>query len=120
MNQVISLRSTGFSAAHHRDAGVRWLAEQRGFNFFMNIQTFLFSNAHKETNENSFLLSVMHFIFFAFFQLNISILVRVIKEMSTLMQPTGENNRTQQIREVFKFNIYYIIVINFLKFRGQR
>ena len=58
--------------------------------------------------------------YFAFFQLNTLILVRVIKEMSTLMQPTGENNRTQQIREVFKFNIYYIIVINFLKFRGQR
>ena len=25
--------------------------------------------------------------------------------MSTLMQPTGGNNHTQQIREVFKFNI---------------
>ena len=47
----------------------------------------------------------MHFIFLAFFQLNILILARVIKEMSTLMQPTGGNNHTQQIREVFKFNI---------------
>ena len=58
-----------------------------------------------ETNDNFFLLSVMHFIFLTFFQLNILILVRVIKEMSTLMQHTGEKNHTQQIREVFKFNI---------------
>ncbi|XP_066023899.1 adhesion G-protein coupled receptor D1 [Pocillopora verrucosa] len=37
--------------------------------------------------------------FVAFIEvLNILILVRVIKEMSKLMQPTGENNNTQQIR----------------------
>ncbi|XP_066023909.1 adhesion G-protein coupled receptor D1-like [Pocillopora verrucosa] len=37
--------------------------------------------------------------FVAFIEvLNILILVRVIKEMSTLMQPTGEDNHTQQIR----------------------
>ena len=52
-----------------------------------------------------FLLSVMDFIFLASFQLNILILLRVVKEMSTLMQPTGEDNHTQQIREVIKFNI---------------
>nr|XP_058959400.1 adhesion G-protein coupled receptor D1-like [Pocillopora verrucosa] len=37
--------------------------------------------------------------FVAFIEvLNILILVQVIKEMSTLMQPTGEDNHTQQIR----------------------
>ena len=69
----------------------------------MKIQTFLFSNARNKTNDNFSVVG--DFIFLAFFQLNILILVRVIKEMSTLIQPTGEDNHMQQIREVFKFNI---------------
>ena len=83
----------------------------------MRIQTFLFSNARNKTNDNFSVVG--DFIFLAFFQLNILILVRVIKEMRTLIQPMGEENHTQQIREVFKFNIQQIIVINQLKFRGQ-
>ena len=70
----------------------------------MKIQTFLFSNARNKTNDNFSIVG--DFIFLAFFQLNILILVRVIKEMRTLIQPTEEDNHTQQIREVFKFNIY--------------
>ncbi|CAH3165297.1 unnamed protein product [Pocillopora meandrina] len=72
VNQVIAWRSTGFS-------------------------TFLFSNARNETNDH---FSVVGDAFYipCFFQLNILILVRVIKEMRKLMQPTGENNNTQQIR----------------------
>ena len=69
----------------------------------MRIQTFLFSNARNKTNDNFSVVG--DFIFLAFFQLNILILVRVIKEMRTLIQPMGEENHTQQIREVFKFNI---------------
>ena len=69
----------------------------------MKIQTFLFSNARNKTNDNFSVVG--DFIFLAFFQLNILILVRVIKEMRTLIQPTGEDKHTQQIREVFKFNI---------------
>ena len=76
---------------------MRLLAGRRGFKFLMKIQTFLFSNARNETNDN---FSVVGDAFYipCFFQLNILILVRVIKEMSKLMQPTGENNNTQQIR----------------------
>ena len=63
----------------------------------MKIQTFLFSNARNKTNDNFPVVGYVLYII-CFFQLNILILVRVIKEMSTLMQPTGEDNNTQQIR----------------------
>ena len=63
----------------------------------MKIQTFLFSNARNKTNDNFPVVGYVLYIS-CFFQLNILILVRVIKEMSKLMQPTGENNNTQQIR----------------------
>ena len=66
----------------------------------MKIQTFFFQTLAAR-RMTIFLLSVMHFIFLTFFQLNILILVRVIKEMRTLIQPTEEDNHTQQIREVF-------------------
>ena len=39
------------------------------------------------------------------FQLNISILVRVIKEMTTLVQPMGEDNHIKQIRLDLKFAV---------------
>ena len=70
----------------------------------MKIQTF-FSNARDKTNDNFSVVGDAFYIPY-FFQLNILILVRVIKEMRTLIQPTEEDNHTQQIREVFKFNIY--------------
>ena len=65
MNQLIAWRSTGFSAAYYRDVGARWLAKYRGFNFFMKIQTFLFSNARNKTNDNFSVVG--DFIFLAFF-----------------------------------------------------
>ena len=76
-----------------------------GVSFFVKIQNFLFSNARNRTNDN-FSVFGDKFSIPYFFQLNILILVRVIKEMSTLTQPAGEDNHIQQIREVFKFNIY--------------
>ena len=103
MNQLIAWRSTGFSAAYYRDVGARWLAKYRGFNFLWRFRLFFFQTlATRRTTI--FLLSVILYSLL-FFQLNILILVRVIKEMRTLIQPTGEDNHTQQIREVFKCNI---------------
>ena len=97
MNQLIAWRSTGFSAAHYRDVGARWLAKYRGFKFYEDSDFFFLTLATRRMTI--FLLSVTHFIFLTIFQLNILILARVIKEMRTLIQPTEEDNHTQQIRE---------------------
>ena len=50
------------------------------------------------------------------FQLNISILVRVIKEMTTLVQPMGEDNHIKQIRLDLKFAVSEI----FLSVEGKK
>ena len=52
-----------------------------------------------------FQIIIIVIIFLIFIQFNILILVRVIKEITTLVEPLAEDNYAQQIRYDLKLNL---------------
>ena len=104
MDQPIAWRSTGFSVAHYRDVGARWLAKYRGFNFLWRFRLF-FSNARDKTNDNFSVVGDAFYIPYFFSAQHFD--TRPSNKRDEDINPTHRGRQPYTADTgIFKFNIY--------------